>query len=203
MQELREGWTFFRSTTWLWVVVLAFAVLNALYAGAWLTLGPALAKGTIGEQGWGLVLSVESAGLLAMAFVLLRVRLRRPLLLGMVGFSLSGLPLVALGAQAELALLLAVALVAGAGVEVFALGWDLAMQENVEEEMLSRAYSYDALGSYVAMPVGQLLFGPLGVAFGLEPVLVVSGIAVVGVSLLTLTSRSVRTLDRPAVEVGV
>jgi hypothetical protein len=27
--------------------------------------------------------------------------------------------------------------------------------------MLSRAYSYDALGSFVAMPLGQLAFGPL------------------------------------------
>src|SRR3712207_4131147 len=84
----------------------------------------------------------------------------------------------------------------GAGIELFAMGWNLAMQENVEEDMLARAYSYDALGSVVAMPVGQILVGPLGDAFGLGPVLVVSGVAMVVISLLTLTSRSVRTMDR-------
>jgi MFS family permease len=63
--------------------------------------------------------------------------------------------------------------------------------------MLSRAYSYDALGSYVAMPVGQLVYGPLGDAFGTRDVLLWSGVAFALVSLLTLTSRSVRTLDRP------
>jgi MFS family permease len=62
--------------------------------------------------------------------------------------------------------------------------------------MLSRAYSYDALGSFVAMPVGQLVYGPLGEAFGFRDVLVVSGIAYGVVCLLTLTSRSVRNLER-------
>ena len=71
-------------------------------------------------------------------------------------------------------------LLAGAGIEVFGLGWNLAMQEHVPEEMLSRAYSYDALGSFVAMPVGQLVYGPLGEWFGTGPVLVASGVAYAG-----------------------
>jgi MFS family permease len=196
-QDLREGWGFFLANTWLWVIVLAFGFLNAIHVGAWFTLGPARAKDTIGEQGWGFVLSAESAGLLVMTLVLLRVRLRRPLLLGMLGFSLVGIPLIALGAQPELWLLIALAFIAGAGVEVFSMGWNLAMQENIEDEMLSRAYSYDALGSFVAMPVGQLLFGPLGDVFGFQAVLIVSGVATIVISLATLVSRSVRTLDRP------
>ena len=40
------------------------------------------------------------------------------------------------------------------------MGWNLAMQENIDDDMLSRAYSYDALGSFVAMPIGQLAVGP-------------------------------------------
>ena len=60
IQELREGWSLFIGTTWLWVVVLAFGFLNAIHAGALMTLGPAVAKRTIGEQGWGFVLSAEN-----------------------------------------------------------------------------------------------------------------------------------------------
>ena len=70
------------------------------------------------------------------------------------------------------------------------------MQEQVPEAMLARAYSYDALGSFVAMPVGQVAFGPLGAAFGYHDVLVVSGIAYAVICLLTLSSRSVRDLRR-------
>ncbi|MEO6510441.1 MAG: MFS transporter [Nocardioides sp.] len=201
--ELRVGWTYFRTTTWLWVVVLAFGLLNAIQTGAMFTLGPAVAKATIGEQGWGLALSAESVGLLLMTVVMLRVPLQRPLLLGMLGIALLGVPMVMLGADPRLALLMAAMFVAGAGTEVFSMGWNLAMQEHVEESMLSRAYSYDALGSFVAMPIGQLAYGPLGAAFGYRDVLVVSGVAYVAICALTLLSRSVRTLPRrDAVEVS-
>jgi MFS family permease len=199
LADLREGWVFFRSVTWLWVVVLAFGFLNAIQVGAMFTLGPAVAKDTIGEQGWGLVLSAESVGLLLMTLVMLRVPLQRPLLLGMLGISLLGLPMILLGAHPELVLLMVAMFVAGAGTEVFSMGWNLAMQENIEDSMLSRAYSYDALGSFVAIPIGQLTYGPLGASFGYEKVLVVSGIAYFGICLLTLTSRSVRDLPRATV----
>jgi hypothetical protein len=43
---------------------------------------------TIGERGWGFGLSAQSCRVLPMTLVLLRVRLRRPLLLGMLGCSL-------------------------------------------------------------------------------------------------------------------
>ena len=89
--------------------------------------------------------------------------------------------------------------VAGAGIELFSLGWNLAMQENIEERMLSRVYSYDMLGSFVAIPVGQIAYGPLGEAFGYREVLVVSGIVYAGVALLALTSASVRNLARAPV----
>ena len=200
IQELREGWSLFIGTTWLWVVVLAFGFLNAIHAGALMTLGPAVAKRTIGEQGWGFVLSAESAGLLLMTVILLRVRLRRPLLLGMLGCTVFGIPMIILGVHPHLLTLIIVAFIAGAGIEVFSIGWNLAMQENIEDHMLSRAYSYDALGSFVAMPIGQLAYGPLGEAFGYRDVLVYSGIAYAAISVLTLASRSVRNLDRAPVE---
>jgi MFS family permease len=194
--ELREGWDVFRGTTWLWVVVLAFGLLNMIHHGAWYTLGPALALDTIGKQAWGYVLSAESVGLLLMTVVMLRVPMGRPLRLGMVGCAVMGLPILLLGVEPQLAFLLVAAFLAGAGIELFSMGWNLAMQENIPEEQLSRAYSYDALGSFVAMPLGQFAYGPLGDRFGYAEVLTVSGVLYVLVSLATLTSRSVRDLQR-------
>ena len=208
LADLREGWTYFRRTTWLWVIVVAFGVLNAIHAGAIFTLGPAVAKQTFGEQGWGLVLSAESVGLVVMTVVMLRVPLQRPLLLGMLGIATLGIPVIVLGAHPVLPLMILTMFIAGVGSEVFSIGWNLAMQEHVEEDMLSRAYSYDALGSWVAMPVGQLAFGPLAATFGYEEVLVVSGVVYLAVCGLTLLSRSVRDLprrveaDQPSVQPG-
>lgn len=201
--ELREGWTFFRRTTWLWVVVLGFGALNAIHSGALFTLGPVVAEDTIGRQGWGYVLSAEAAGLLVMTVVLLRVRLERPLLWGMLACSAMSLPMLVLGLDPVLVALVVAAFVGGMGIEVFGMGWNLAMQENIDEHLLSRAYSYDMLGSYIAMPIGQLAWGPLGAVFGNEPVLVASGIAYVVICALVLCSRSVRDLPRaPATPVA-
>ena len=195
--ELREGWRFFTRTTWLWVVVAAFSMLCAIHQGGFYTLGPVLAKQThIGEGGWGLILSAEAVGLLVTTLVLMRVTLQRPLFWGMLGTALYGLPLIALGLDGHLVTVLVAAVLAGAGIEVFALGWNLAMQENIPDHMLSRAFSYDALGSFAAIPIGQLAAGPLALMFGLERVIWVAGVALVAIPLLTLVSRSVRDLQR-------
>jgi MFS family permease len=204
VRDLREGWGYFRSTTWLWVVVLAFSVICAVHQGGFFTLGPVLAKDTaIGERGWGLILSAEALGLLVTGFVLLRLRLERPLFWGMLGTVVYAAPLVALGLTDSLLLVVLAAFVAGAGIEVFGLGWQLAMQENVPDDMLSRAFSFDALGSFAAIPLGQLLAGPLALAFGLQPVMLVAGLALAAVALLTLLSPSVRDLQRADAATGV
>ncbi|HWM03488.1 MAG TPA: MFS transporter [Actinophytocola sp.] len=196
VDELREGWSLFRGTTWLWVIVLAFGALNFIHAGAWFTLGPPLAKDTIGEEGWGLVLSAEGLGLLAMTAVMARFRLERPLLIGMLGTAAFTLPLLMLGMGVPLVLLMAAAFLAGAGFELFGLAWNLAMQENIEDRMLSRAYSYDALGSYAAIPLGQLGFGVLGGFIDASTVMVAAGVAYGLIAFSTLLSPSVRGLRR-------
>ena len=177
--DLREGWSIFWGTTWLWVVVLAFMGLNMLHSW-WSVLGPAIARDTFGAQGWGLVASADAIGLLVMTLVLSRVLL----------------PLGVLGARPEVVPLIIAAFVAGAGIEVFGLGWNLAMQEHIPEDKLSRAYSYDALGSFAAIPLGQLMVGPLAENFGASSVLLAGfGMSILLV-LAMLSSASVRDLRR-------
>lgn len=194
--ELREGWVLFRSTQWLWAVVLGFSLLNAIHTGALFTLAPALAKETFGIRGYGYAVSAEAIGMLVMSLALMRMHLRRPLFLGMLTVTAMALPMLALGAHPSVVLFCVAMLLAGAGVEVFALAWNLAMMEHIEERMQSRAWSYDSLGSFVAMPIGQLVYGPLGDWFGFREVLLVSGIAYVAVALLVLLSPDVRHLRR-------
>jgi hypothetical protein len=114
----------------------------------------------------------------------------------MLGCAVYAGQMIALGSTTELWILMAAAFLAGAGIEVFGLGWELAMQEHVPSDMLSRVYSYDMLGSFVAIPVGQLAFGPLGAAFGLQHMILVAGLCYCAISLLSLASRSVRSMTR-------
>lgn len=196
VRELREGWGAFTAHTWLWLIVAAAGVANAIHAGAWYTLGPALAKDSIGERGWGLVLSAEAAGILVATVLMLRVRLRRPLVSGMLGVAVFGAPCVMLGLSPDTWPLMALAFLAGVGLEIFGIGWNTALHENIDERVLSRVSSYDALGSFVAVPVGQLAFGALALGFGTRDVLVVAGVVYATVALATLLSRSVRQLRR-------
>jgi len=198
LRELREGWEVFTGLRWLWITVSAAAVLNAIFMGSLFTIGPALADQTIGAEGWGFAMSAWALGLLAMSVVLLRVSIRRPLRAGMIALSLLGIPLVIYGLEPAVVPLVLALFVAGAGMQVFILGWDLAMQENIDESMLSRVSAYDGVGSFVAMPVAQLIYGPIGDAFGYREVFVVSGIVYAAICVLTLASRSVRDLGRPA-----
>jgi hypothetical protein len=195
--DLREGWRFFRGTTWLWLVVAACGVLNALAEGGLTALGPVRAEeSAIGAHGWGLAMSAQALGALAATFALLRRRIERPLVSGMLAGAMFGLPIVVLGLWPATAPLVLACFLSGIGAQVFSLGWHVAMQENVPDDMLSRAYSYDQLGSLVTVPIGQLAMGPLAAAYGIGQVLTAAGLVYVGVALLTLLSGPVRALAR-------
>lgn len=203
LHDLRVGWTEFVSRTWVWVVVAAFGVLNLIHAGVWFTLGPTIARDTIGEGQWGLVLSAEAVGFFVMSLVLLRVSLRYPLRAGMIGVTALGLPMALLGLEPHVIALVASAFLAGAGGEVFGIGWQTALQEHVPGEVLSRVASYDALGSMAAVPIGQILAGPLAALWGTREVVVAAAIVYIGLGLATLLSGSVRNLERAVDEPDV
>ena len=196
LHDLKVGWSAFTSITWIWVVVLAFGLLNMIQIGAWNMLGPVIAVDTIGKAQWGWVLSSEAAGLLVMTLVMMRVRLRYPVRAGMIGMCCMAFPILVLGLPPHVLPLMALAFAAGMGVEVFSIGWQTAYHEHVPNEILSRVASYDALGSFVAIPIGQLLYGPLSTVFDRGDVLVVSGVVYIVIALSTLLSRSVRDLGR-------
>lgn len=200
LTDLKEGWSAFTSLTWVWVVVLAFGLLNMIQIGAWNTLGPVIAVDTIGKAQWGWVLSSEAAGLLVMTLVMMRVRLAFPVRAGMLGMCAMALPILVLGLRPEVIPLMALAFVAGMGVEVFSIGWQTAYHEHIPNEILSRVASYDALGSFVAIPVGQLLYGPLINVFDAKDVLVVSGVVYIAIALSTLLSPAVRNLGRAPIQ---
>ena len=198
VRELREGWSEFTRREWLWVVVLAFGLTNAIHTGVIGVLGPLVATSapSIGEAGWGLVLSAEAVGTVLMTLVMLRLRLRRPLVAGMLAVCVLAVPMVLLGVAPAVVPVAVGFLLAGAAVEVFGVGWNTALHEHVPVSVLSRVSSYDALGSFVAMPIGTFLYGWLAVSVDVETLLLVSAAVYVVISLSALLSRSVRELGR-------
>ncbi|WP_018157891.1 MFS transporter [Demetria terragena] len=199
--DLREGWGEFASRTWLWAVVVAFGFLNAIHVGVISVLGPYFAKEhpvTLGERGWGLVLSAEAVGALVMTFILIRGDMKHPLRAGMIGIACLVPLIMALGLAPTLWVLIPIAIFAGAGGNVFGTGWSIAVMENVPAEAQSRVWSYDMLGSFVAIPIGTVVFGWLAEAVDPGPLVVCAGVAYAALCLATLAVPSVRNLSRVA-----
>ncbi|MFG1607252.1 MFS transporter [Actinoplanes sp. NPDC049265] len=210
VHDLRTGWSEFRSRTWLWAVVASFCVLNASLIGGMFVLGPVIADHTIGRQAWGFVLAAETAGMIVGALIAIRLRVRRLLFLGVACTIFMALPVFVLGVYPHLALMAAAGFVTGVAVEQFAVGWETTMQEHVPGDKLARVYSYDMVGSYLAIPIGQVSVGPLADHIGLRPTLIgLSGLMVLAVAGM-LASRDVRHLahelpkaDQPTVTESV
>lgn len=194
--DLREGWSEFVSRPWVWVVVLQFMVVNAALAGGIGVLGPTIADATIGRQAWGFVLAAQTVGLVVGGFVALRLRPRRALRLGVLLTMVEAVPLLVLAGAPSVLPLMAAMLATGLAMEQFGVAWDVSLQEHVPPDRLARVYSYDMVGSFVAIPIGQITVGPLTEAFGAERTLAGAAVLVLVATLLALCSRGVRTLER-------
>ena len=99
---------------------------------------------------------------------------------------------MSLGLALSLAVIAAAAFVEGLGHGMFEVLWITALQQRVSGAALARVSSYDALGSFVFMPVGLAIAGPAAEAFGTPEVLFASaGFAVVS-SVFVATLPAVR-----------
>lgn len=194
LTDIREGWREFRSTTWVWTVTASYSVMNCIQVGVWNILGIIIAKETIGEVPWGVVLSVRAVGLLVVTAVMYRLVVKRLLPTGQIASALAALPLVALGLHADVYVLAVAAFVAGLGTGMGGIAWDTSLQEHVDNRKLSRFAAYDDLGSYLSIPLGQLAVVPLAAQFGDGPVAVSGGALYLLVALLPLAVPSVRGL---------
>ncbi|MPZ59904.1 MAG: MFS transporter [Propionibacteriales bacterium] len=200
IRELSQGWSEFVSRTWVWVVVLAFGVLNAIHAGAWFTLGPVIADSTFGPDGWGLVLAAEGAGAMVGIVLLLRLRWRHPMRVGMLGAAVLALPMAVLGWSPGVLILALAALLAGVGLELFSVNWETSLQQHVPIDRLSRVASYDALGSFVALPVGQVIAGPLAGLVDVRRVVIGGAILYAVVAVATMAVPAVWRLTAGTAE---
>ena len=199
LADLGEGWREFSSRPWLWSIVAQFGFVNAAEQGCTQVLGPAIAKAHLGgAAAWGLVVTAQSLGFVAGGLLLLRFRPRRLLLAATLGFLLTIPFLLALSAPAPLVGVVAAAAVAGIGTEIFGVLWETTLQQEISQATLSRVSAYDALGSFVLIPLGVAVAGPVAQAIGTRETILGAAALSLTVTLAVLLVRDVRTIERHA-----
>jgi len=204
IRELREGWSEFRSHTWLWATVLQYTVVLAAWCGGFQVLGPAVARAHLGgPAAWGLISASEATGLIAGGLIALRWMPRRPILyVVLIGGVIAVAPL-SLAMLLPLAVICVTSFGLGVAVETMSVLWTVTMATKIPPDKLARVSAYDGLGTTMGMPVGALVAGPLAGRIGVPATQYGAAAITLIASALALIPRDVRRIRSGPADVVV
>jgi MFS family permease len=189
--ELRGGWSEFRRQRWIFNTIVFFGIGN--FAGqTWTVLAPLIVKSHYGGAStYGLILSAFGIGLVLGGLVTLRWHPKRPLLVSCLGAVPFGLGQWMLALLVPLPVLYASQVVAGTCLAIHLALWFTVFQQQVPEEARSRVSSYDSLGSFVLIPLGTAIAGPIAAGLGVRTTLLAAGVVILATNLLVLAQPAV------------
>jgi hypothetical protein len=197
LHELRVGWHDFWARPWLWAIVLQFGIVNAAETGVVNVLGPEVARKHFGgAAGWAAILTAMTLGVIVCGVMMLRWQPRRILRVATYSVFSLAIIVVALAIPAPLPVVIVGAFLTGFGIEIFGVLWDTTYMQEIPQELLSRIASYDALGSWVLMPIGYAVAGPIAAAIGTRATFIGAAVLIVVATSRVFLSRDVRTLER-------
>lgn len=194
LRDIAEGYRVVRRQVWAWRIIWVSAITNAFGSAPLWVLGPDIARAHPGLRavGWGLAISTLGVGSILGAFIAGRLRLQRPLAVGIALCGLGALPLACLAWFPSLIALLLSMLVSGLAVEMFTVAWMAALQERFEETVLSRVWSWDQVMSGSLQPIVQASVAPAAILLGVRGVLSACAVVMVAAVPLQLMDASVR-----------
>ena len=195
LHDLRDGWSEFRSHTWLWVTTLQFSATLAGWYGGFQVLGPAVAKAHLGgPKAWGLIAAAEAVGLVIGGLAALRFAPRRPILFTAVCGATIALSPLSLAAPWPLVWICVTSLGLGIVMEMMMVIWTVVMATKIPADRLARVSAYDALGTIGAMPAGALVAGPIAAVIGIPATEYGAAALIAVAAALTLIPREIRTM---------
>jgi DHA3 family tetracycline resistance protein-like MFS transporter len=195
LEDLREGFAYVRTQTWIWGTLLMATVWVLLVLGPMDVLVPFVVKNELGGGAGtlGLVYAAGGVGAIASALATGHLGLpRRPVTWMILAWacgcaSLAGVGVAAASWQAGLAL------VACEGLITFGeILWLTLLQTRVPGRLMGRVRSVDWLLSVGLVPVSFALTGPVAGALGSRAVLVGAPLLAAGLAASTLLLPGMR-----------
>jgi MFS family permease len=197
LTELRAGWEEVRSRTWVWVDGLFSALGNAIILAPLFVLGPIVAKRSLhGATSWAAIVTAFGIGAVLGSVVALRLRPRRPILLGWTVLTLFALPSSLLAIPAPTIAIAVAALFAGLSLDLANTLFETTLQQHVPAAALSRATSFVWLLALALQPIGFALVGPVSGAIGIRATLLIGAVWAVASSAIAVCIPSVRRIER-------
>src|SRR5215475_1903143 len=191
LTDLRGGWRELTSRSWVWLMILKFAV-SSLALAPYFVLGPFVAEHALGgAAAWGAIGTCAAVGALLGNGLAFRVRPRRPLFTACLAVSVYSLAPALLARPFPTVAICAAAMLGFGAVGFSDALWFTALQARIPSQALSRVSSYDWLGSLVLQPVGYVFAGPLAAAIGVS--------ATLGVGAVVQATSSIGIALTPAV----
>jgi Major Facilitator Superfamily len=198
LRDLADGWSQFRSRTWLWVTTVQFALFNLVTWAPYLLLGPVLARDYLdGARAWGVIMAANAAGGILGGALLIGRRPRYPMVVAVIGTFGYQAPCVALALHGPAWVVAAGALAAGVGSAVSGTFWTTALQQQVPAQALARVTALSLTGSYALGSAGFAVIGPVAAAVGPGRVLGIAaawGVLSPAVVLAVPAVRAIRQL---------
>jgi MFS family permease len=204
-RDLVDGWREFTARTWVWLTVVSVSLANMM-GSVWLVLAAVWIKNGHGGAGaWTVILVVSAIGALVAGATALRLKPRRPLLLGTIAVIPNAAPIIVLALKLPWQILVVTALVTGFGNMLFNTFWETTLQQHIPPASLSRVSAYDWFGSLFCDPIGLALAGVVAAAIGMSRTLWIAAAVVLVTIAAMLAAPSVRhlqRLDEPQLEQG-
>ncbi len=196
--DLREGLSFVFSSTWLWMTIVMFTIVNVLLAGPYGVSLPFLVERNLGGgvKTLGLLYAMFPIGYAIAALLMgqLPIQRRRGWIM-YAGATIACIMIALMGLRISIPLLCLAAIVNGFALEACGLCWMHVMQQRVPPQMLGRVSSIDAVGSYALMPIGYALAGWATDHFGAPAVFVLCGSLAALLSAAGLLNPAIRNMD--------
>ena len=198
--DLRQGWNEFRRQTWIWTTIVFFGIGNFAFASYWV-LGPIVTKRELGgAPAWAALTAAFGVGALVGGVLAMRIRPKKPLAASCMAAWVFLLQPLGMGLGLPLSVLIVFSVLAGCGLAVHIALWFTVFQQNVPEEAMSRVSSYDSFGSFVLLPLGAALAGPVAAVIGVQETLIGAAIVIAITQAIVYAQPSVHAIRAPSLE---
>jgi MFS family permease len=179
LRDVREGFAFVRSQSWLWGTLIAVTIAMLFFLGPVYVLMPYVVKNSLGggPDGLGLVFAAGGVGAILASVILgQRTLPRRPITALYIAWALSAFALIGYALATELWHAMAVSFISVAALTTGGIIWSTVLQRLVPGRMLGRVSSIDWLLSFGLAPMSYALTGPVAAAIGAEDTLLQAGV---------------------------